>query len=81
MFRKYSKGILLPLSIIVLFIFCGLVDGGAEAGNYPIRENATVQIVVTLENGNKYVVSEKETEVSINTYNSTNPEDWDITRY
>ena len=76
--RKYYKGILIPVLLVTGTIFAAAVDGGAEAGNYARKETAVVQTVVTLEDGNQYIVSEKETEVTVNTYNSSNPADWDI---
>lgn len=78
---QYSKGILIPIIILICIICVGFIDAGAEAGNYPIQKNATIKTVVILEDGNEYIVSEKDTNVTVNTYNSQNPQDWDICKY
>ena len=77
----YSKGILIPIGIIAFFMAMGAIDGGAECGGYPKKETATVQIRVTLPDGNEYIVSEKEKEVTVVTYGSDDPADWEICNY
>ena len=78
---QYSKGILIPIVILICALCVGFIDAGAEAGNVPVQKNATVKTVVILEDGNEYVVSEKDTKVTVNTYNTDNPEYWDICKY
>ena len=78
---QYSKGILIPIIILICIICVGFIDAGAEAGNYPVKKNAVIKTVVILEDGNEYIVSEKDTNVTVNTYNSVNPQDWEISKY
>ena len=78
---RYTKGILIPIIILVCVLCVGFIDAGAEAGNYPVKKNAVVKTVVILEDGNEYIVSEKDTNVTVNTYNSVNPQDWEISKY
>ena len=79
--HNYTFGILIPIAIIVCFLCVGLIDAGAEAGNFPVTKHAVVQTVVILDDGNEYIVSEKDTNVTVNTYNTDNPEYWDICKY
>ncbi len=79
--RDMIKGAVIAAAIFICMLFVGIVDGGAEAGVYPHDEMATVQVVVTLECGNTYVVSEKEKKVTVNTYGSKCPKDWDISNW
>ena len=81
MLRRYSKGIMIPLLLIVAFIFVAIVDGGAEVGNYAEQHSARVQTIVTLDNGEVFVVEETTKEVTVNTYNLSNPANWDIINY
>ena len=81
MFKRYYKGILIPIAIIAIFIFTIFVDGGAECGNYSVTAEATVQVVVTLADGNTFIVDEKVEDVTYNTYNSSNVNDWEFTNY
>lgn len=75
---QYYKGILIPIIILICVLAVGFIDAGAEAGNFPVQKNATVKTVVILEDGSEYIVSEKDTNVTVNTYNSANPQDWEI---
>lgn len=77
---KYSWGILIPLFILAL-VFVSVVDGGAEQGAYPIEKTAIVQVVITLEDGNTYVVEEATKNVIINTYGVSDETQWDIVKY
>lgn len=73
---RYCKGILIPILLIVAFIIVGKVDGGAEAGSFPKTEKANVKIVVTLEDGNTYVVADYNEDITFNTYGSENKMRW-----
>lgn len=81
MFHRYYKGVIIPLLLIVSFIFAAIVDGGAEVGNYAEQHTARVQTIVTLDNGETFVVEEATKEVTVNTYNLSNPANWDIINY
>lgn len=78
---RYSKGILIPIIITLCILCVGFIDAGAEAGNYPKVENATIKTVVTLDSGEEFVVSARETKVTVNTYNSSDPRDWEIGKW
>ena len=80
-FHRYTPGIFIPIILITAFFAVGFIDGGAEAGNFPVTQRATVQTVVILDDGNTYIVSEKDTNVTVNTYGSNDPERWDICKY
>ena len=80
-FCYYWQTIVIPMAFIGIFCFVGAVDGGADAGVYPVKKEATIQVVVTLDDGNVFVVEESEHDVTINTYGSSNPADWEITDY
>ena len=77
---KYSWGILIPLFILAL-AFVSVVDGGAEQGAYPIEKTATVQVIITLDDGNTYVVEEEIKDVTINTYGVSDETQWEIVKY
>ena len=79
--HNYSIGILIPIAIIICFFCVGFIDAGAEAGNFPVTKHAVVQTVVILDDGNEYIVSEKDRNVTVNTYNTNDPERWDICKY
>ena len=76
MLRNYYKGIVIPILLILSFIFVGMVDGGAEAGSFPKTENARVQIIVTLDDGNTYIVADYNDEVTFNTYGRDDRRQW-----
>lgn len=78
---RYTKGIIIPILLLIAALAVGFIDAGAEAGNFPQVKDATVQTVVILDTGEKYVVSEKTEKVTVNTYNTDNPEYWDICKY
>lgn len=80
-FHRYTLGIFIPIILIAAFFAVGFIDGGAEAGNFPVTKHAVVQTVVILDDGNTYIVSEKDTNVTVNTYNTDNQEYWDICKY
>ena len=80
-FHRYTMGILIPIILIAAFFAVGFIDGGAEAGNFPVTRHATIQTVVILDDGNTYIVSEKDTNVTVNTYGSNDPRNWDICHY
>lgn len=75
------KKILLILCILAIITFIGIVDGGAASGYHPQKMNATVQVVVTLENGHTYVAECYDGEVTVNTHFSEDPTKWEITKY
>ena len=77
----YTKGIIIPILLLIAVLAIGFIDAGAEAGNFPKVKNATVQTIVILDTGEKYVVSEKDEKVTVNTYNTDDPEYWDICKY
>lgn len=82
--RGYEKGIMVPIGLIIFFAFWILIakiDAGAEHGGFPEDKKAIIQTVVILEDGNEYVVAEKVTTVTVNTYHSQDPENWDIVNY
>lgn len=74
--RNYYKGVLIPVLLIVMFLIVGKVDGGAEAGSFPKTENTRVQIVITLEDGNTFVVADYNKDVTFNTYGSDDNRQW-----
>ena len=78
MFKRYYKGILIPIILIIGFIFCGMVDGGAEAGAYPVKENVTIEIHIITEDGHEYVPEVHSQSVTFNTYGSANKADWEL---
>lgn len=83
MMKMYSKGIMIPITIIIFFammILVSAIDGGAETGGHPIEKNAIIQTVVILEDGNEYIVAEKSAKVTVNTYGSDDPKHWEIVR-
>ncbi len=75
---SYIKGTIMILVLAITFALCGYIDSGAEAGVYPQSAHATVEIVVTLDDGNSYVVNSYEKDVTVCTYHSDYPGDWDI---
>ena len=82
---RYCIGIILPI-IAVAFLFfsivvVGAIDGGAEFGNFPKTEHATITVTVTLDNGHCYEVDIKDKNVLVNTYGSSNPVNWDIAQW
>lgn len=79
--HSFTLGILIPIILIAAFFAVGFIDGGAEAGNFPVTRHATIRTVVILDDGNEYIVSEKDTNVTVNTYGSNDPERWDICKY
>ena len=79
--HNFTLGILIPIAIIVCFFCVGFIDGGAEAGNFPVTQHGTIQTIVILDDGNEYIVSEKDTNVTVNTYGSNDPRNWDICKY
>lgn len=71
------------LVIASIAAMCGRVEhddlqfrNGAENVN-----NAVVTVTVTLPDGNMYTVDEYTTDVTVNTYQSENPVDWEIVEY
>lgn len=79
-FHRYTLGIFIPIILITAFFAVGFIDGGAEAGNFPVTQHATVKTIVILDDGNE-IVSEKDTNVTVNTYGSNDPRNWDICKY
>ena len=79
--HSFTLGILIPIILIAAVFAVGFIDGGAEAGNFPVTKHAVVQTVVILDDGNEYIVSEKDTNVTVNTYGSNDPRNWDICKY
>lgn len=79
--HNFTLGILIPIAIIVCFLCVGLIDAGAEAGNFPVTKHGTIQTIVILDDGNTYIVSEKDTNVTVNTYGSNDSRNWDIGKY
>lgn len=66
---------ILTVSALTAAVFA--VDNGTECGVYPKRVKATVTVAVTLDNGHVYL-SEEERYVTVNTYGSDDPEDWEV---
>ncbi len=81
---RYSQWILIPLMIVIFvsaLCITSWVDGGAEQGAYPVEKTATVQVVITLDDGNTYVVEEEIKDVTINTYGVSDETQWEIVKY
>lgn len=80
LFKRYSKGILIPIILLICAIAVGFIDGGTQAGNVPVVKRATVKTIVILEDGN---VFEKETEsnVTMYTYGYNDVTKWQIGKY
>ena len=74
----FIKAIAAIAAIIAMLIFVSVVDGGAQSGVYQQTMKATVEVVVTLENGHSYTVSVKDTDVTVYTYGSDDPRNWKI---
>ena len=75
---KNMKKFAFVAATVVLAIAVFAIDNGAECGAYPKRVKATVTVAVTLDNGHVYL-SEEERLVTVNTYGSDDPEDWEVT--
>ena len=76
------KHIILGAIIALLMLAVGYVEGTEyEPFTFPERYSATVEVVVTLENGEQYVVKTNETTATVNTYGSQNPSDWEVTKW
>ena len=72
------------LAIIVfsaLIVFIGLVDGGAASGCHTHKEYATVEVVITLEDGNTFIAERYKGEITVNDHFSEDPTKWEITKY
>lgn len=75
--------------LISLFIIsaCVCMCGHIEHDDLAFRNgaenvnNAIVTVTVTLPDGNTYTVDEYTTDVTVNTYQSENPKDWEIVEY
>ncbi len=80
MFKTYSKGIIIPIMILVL-ILIGVIDSGAEAGIDRMKKSGHVQTIVTLENGHQYIVEDCVKEVTVEVYGSPDPRNWKIVDY
>ena len=79
--HSFTLGILIPVILIAAVFAVGFIDGGAEAGNFPVTQHGTIQTIIVLDDGNTYIVSEKDTNVTVNTYGSNDPERWDIGKW
>ena len=76
------KHIILGAIIALLMLGVGYVEGTEyEPFTYPEKHEATVEVVVTLDNGNQYVVEVDTTTATVNTYGSDDPSNWEIVKW
>lgn len=76
------KHIILGAIIALLMLGVGLVEGTEyEPFTFPEKHEAVIEVVVTLENGEQYVVEVDETTATVNTYGSQNPSDWEVIKW
>ena len=79
--KNHIKEFIIFILVIVCFIITGMIDAGADAGIYPEKHSAHVEVVVTLDNGSKYIVESYDKEVTVNTYAQHSPENWEIAEW
>lgn len=77
LFKRYSKGILIPVILAVCVIAVGFIDGGTQAGDVPVTKKATVKTIVILEDGNMFE-KEEEKNVTMYTYGYSDATKWII---
>lgn len=75
------KKILAVLALAALIAFIGLVDGGAASGCHTHKEYATVEVVITLEDGNTFIAERYEGEVTFNDHFSEDKTHWEATKW